>query len=312
MIKRLFKQLWRLITWLPRFLARLFKKPRQGMTRRQALFIWSQHHLPQHGLSRFMGAVANLEYPVWLKDCFIEYFMKRYKIKLNEAVITDPAVYPSFNAFFTRRLRAECRPLGTSIVSPVDGTVSQIGTVTEGKIFQAKGINYTLSQLLGNREEWVRAFEGASFATLYLAPNDYHRVHMPLDGTLKEMIHVPGNLFSVNPTTVAHEDGVFARNERVVSIFQTPIGPVAVILVGAMIVGSIHTVWCGEVTPPRGYEIYAWNYTEDAPHLLKGAEMGHFQLGSTVILLFPAHKTHWVPSLTPGSKIQYGQQIART
>lgn len=272
--------------------------------------MWWQHHIPQHSLSRFLGIFADLEHPLWFKNWIIERYMKAYKIKLTEAVETDPFAYPNFNAFFTRRLKPEARPIHRAgIASPVDGTISQLGDIEEGKIFQAKGFDYDLQSLLGGSEHWAMEFHKGRFATIYLSPRDYHRVHMPLDGKLKEVIHVPGALFSVNPLTVAHEPQLFARNERVISIFETNIGPMAVILVGATITGSIHTVWSGEVTPPRAYEVYTWPYTKDAPELAKGDEMGHFQLGSTVIILLPNHILRWDSDLKAGSKVQFGQLL---
>lgn len=308
LLKNILKALWA----IPCFIVNMFTKPKNGMTRRQGWFLWWQHHLPQHDLSRLAGLLANLESPVWFKNWAIAYFSKRYKITLDEAIETNPELYPSFNAFFTRHLKAELRPIASAgIVSPVDGTISQMGDITRGKIFQAKGMDYDLFSLLGGREQWAEQFSEGRFVTIYLAPSDYHRVHMPLEGTLKEMIHVPGNLFSVNPTTVDYEPHVFARNERVISIFETPIGPMAVILVGAMIVGSIQTVWCGEVSPPRAYEVYSWPYDNDAPRLAKGDEMGHFQLGSTVILLLPNKQLQWDNGLKAGSKLQYGQKIGQ-
>lgn len=307
MIKNILLFFWA----IPWFFISIFLKSKNGSTRRQRWFIWWQYHLPQHSLSRIFGFLANLEYPLWLKNWGIRRYMKFYKINLHEAVEQNPEAYPNFNAFFTRRLNAEARPIhGAGMVSPVDGKVSQIGDIVEGKIFQAKGMNYDLHALLGGQTQWVEAFEKGQFATVYLAPRDYHRVHMPIDGKLVEMIHVPGNLFSVNQTTVTYEPEIFARNERVISIFETSLGPVAVILIGAMIVGSIHTTWCGQVTPPRGYEVYSWPYTHDAPELKKGEEMGHFQLGSTVIILLPNHKLRWDSDLKAGSSVQYGQFIA--
>jgi phosphatidylserine decarboxylase len=252
----------KLLNWLGsilQFLMRIFTKPKNDMTRRQAWFIWWQHHIPQLVLSRTAGFVANLQHPLWLKNGLIQQCIKRYNIDLSEAVEPNPTAYPSFNAFFTRRLQTSKRPIAEQgIVSPADAEITEIGYLNSESLIQAKQKSYRLLDLLGGRDTWLNSFCDGAFATFYLSPKDYHRVHMPADGKLIEMIHVPGRLFSVNKTMVDHQPDLFARNERVINIFETAHGPMAVILVGAMLVASINTVWCGEVTPPSTYDVTSW------------------------------------------------------
>ena len=232
-------------------------------------------------------------------------------LALNE----DALSYESFNHFFTRALKPEARPIDNkinSIASPVDGVISQIGLIDTNNILQAKGRNYTLEQLLAGQEKWCHVFRDGSFATIYLSPKDYHRIHMPCAGTLKQMTYVPGKLFSVSPLTTRVIPGVFARNERALCFFETEFGSVAVILVGAMIVGGMETVWKGAVTPPHGDRIAHWHYTdEDTPKTFqKGDEMGRFNLGSTVILLFEKNRIQWENSLNSESEVTVGKLIA--
>ncbi|NMH65307.1 archaetidylserine decarboxylase [Shewanella salipaludis] len=250
-----------------------------------------QYLLPKHLLSRLVGKLAAAEAGA-LTTAGIKWFIKRYKIDMSEAAQSQPEAYTSFNAFFTRALKPGIRPLcqdSDIMVHPVDGAVSQLGPIEDGRIFQAKGHNYSSLALLGDQAEDAKRFDGGDFATIYLAPKDYHRIHMPIRGTLSKMTYVPGELFSVNPLTARHVPGLFARNERVVAIFETEVGPLAMVLVGATIVASIETVWAGTVTPPEGKRVFTWDYPTQGPEALtleKGAEMGRFKLGSTVVMLF--------------------------
>ena len=270
--------------------------------------------LPHHLLSRAMYALTRWEYgPV--RRMLIGWAVKHYGIDMSEAVEENPDRYASFNAFFTRELKPEARPLDVSadgILSPVDGEVSQAGRIHDTLMVQAKGHHFNLDSLLGDGELAAR-FRDGSFATIYLSPRDYHRVHMPVDGSLERMTHIPGRLFSVNHATTRTVPGLFARNERVVSIFETPAGPAAVILVGAIFVGSMDTVWAGTVTPVER-RVSQWRY-DDSPNrqvrLDRGAEMGRFNMGSTVILLFPAGRTAWEDSLVPGARVRVGERIGR-
>lgn len=279
----------------------------------QRLFVLLQYVLPHHFLSYLMHQLARTEW-VWLKNLLISQIIKLYRVNMDEAANPDPKSYRCFNAFFTRELAPNSRPIAEAknlICSPVDGAVSQFGEICDGRIFQAKEHDYALQELLGGDAELSAQFEGGSFATIYLSPRDYHRIHMPLDGALKQMIHVPGRLFSVNITTTEQVPRLFARNERVVSIFETEVGAVAVILVGAIFVASIDTIWAGAVAPNyRG--VKRWNYGKE-PHdvmLSKGAEMGRFNMGSTVILLFGKESITWDEKLSPGLPLRMGEQIA--
>lgn len=223
--------------------------------------------------------------------------------------------YETFNHFFTRALKPESRPINSEpdkIISPVDGTVSQTGKIEGEAIFQAKGHLYTLTQLLADQQQWCDTFKDGSFSTIYLSPKDYHRIHMPCSGTLKQMTYVPGKLFSVSPLTTRVIPGVFARNERVLCFFETEFGPLALIMVGAMIVGGMETVWQGSVTPPHRDRINHWHYsdTESVKHFNKGEEMGRFNIGSTVILLFAKNHIEWNKSLNADSNVVLGEKIA--
>jgi len=250
-----------------------------------------QYMLPKHLLSRLVGKLAAAEAGA-LTTAAIKWFIKQYKIDMSEAAQSEPEAYKSFNAFFTRALKPGIRPLDMDadiMVHPVDGAVSQLGPIKNGRIFQAKGHHYSSLTLLGDQAEDAKRFEGGDFATIYLAPKDYHRIHMPIKGTLSKMTYVPGELFSVNPLTARHVPGLFARNERVVAIFETELGPLAMVLVGATIVASIETVWAGTVTPPTGKQVITWEYPTQGPDAItldKGEEMGRFKLGSTVVMLF--------------------------
>lgn len=273
-----------------------------------------QYLVPQHALSRLMGIIGNCQI-AYLKNRFIAWFVRRYDVDMSIAQQQDPFQYPNFNSFFTRQLQPEARPIVDkqgSIVCPVDGVVSQIGVLKEGHLLQAKGYNYDVTQLLGGIKRRSASFLDGHFATLYLAPGDYHRVHMPLEGILREMIYIPGELFSVNNRTAEQVSNLFTRNERVVCIFETSIGLMAVIFVGAMIVGSISTIWKGPVTSPRKGRISQWVYHEQIIRLHAGDEIGHFKMGSTVIVLFPREQISWAENLQANQKVQFGQLIGRT
>ena len=265
--------------------------------------------LPQHALSRLVLRLTRLH--TRLKNPLARWFIRAYGVDMSEAAEPDPTAYPSFNAFFTRPLRAGVRPPAgdeDTLVSPVDGRVSQSGAIEAGRLYQAKGIDYALTALLGGDEDAAGRFAGGAFATLYLAPGDYHRIHMPLAGELRSMSHVPGRLFSVAPWTVSTVDGLFARNERVVALFDTDHGPLGLVLVGAINVAAIETVWAGLVTPPRGRRVTTTAYDGDGPRLDRGAEMGRFNMGSTVIVLVPASMSlSDVPP--PGGRVRLGQRL---
>lgn len=272
-----------------------------------------QQLLPRRALTRLAGWLANVRQR-WVAQPFIRWFIRRYRVQMAEAQQPDPASYACFNDFFTRALRPDARPQADSaLVSPVDGTVSQLGPVRAGRLLQAKGRDYTVDALLADRQRAAAYAEGL-FATLYLSPRDYHRIHMPCDGVLTRMTHVPGDLFSVNQVTAAGIDRLFARNERVVCWFEGPHGPFVLVLVGATIVGSIATCWHGVVTPPRTGELRHWDYAHGpnpAVSLRKGQEMGRFLLGSTVIVLLPPGSGLALnPRWQPGTAIRQGQAMA--
>ncbi len=244
------------------------------------------------------------------------FMIRRHSVNVDEALhpdYTDRSIHPNINSFFVRALKPGARPIAAGeeqICSPADGTVSQIGVINDDKIFQAKGHSFSLVELLGGSSERAEVFRNGHFATIYLSPSDYHRVHIPYTGTLKEMVHIPGNLLSVAPFLIDNVPDLFARNERVASLFDTSIGPMAVVLVGAVNVGSIETVWAGTVTPPRGIRVTSTTYREaDAMTLNKGDEMGRFNMGSTVIILFAPDKLEWSASIASDDKVQMGQAI---
>lgn len=267
--------------------------------------------LPQHAVSRLILRLTRMR--TRLKDPIVRWFIRTYGADMNEAAEPDPAAYPTFNAFFTRALRPGVRPIAgdeATPVSPVDGRVSQAGTIEAGRLYQAKGIDYGLVDLLGGDPRDGEPFLGGSFATLYLAPGDYHRIHMPLGGRLRRMCHVPGRLWSVAPWTVRSVPGLFARNERVVALFDTDRGPLGLVLVGAINVAAIETVWAGLVTPPRGRSIIHTEYGDTGPRIARGSEMGRFNMGSTVIVLTPpAVPLDAVPP--PGERVRVGMALAR-
>lgn len=280
-------------------------------------FVFFQYLLPKQLLSRLVRKAAENSWPPF-KNRFIRWFVRRYSVDLSSAEIEDLEEYPTFNAFFTRALRADVRPIDSlegGVVSPCDGFVSQIGTIRKGQLIQAKGRYFTVSSLLANHPKYTLCFQEGVFVTLYLSPKDYHRVHMPVDGTLLEMQHVQGRLFSVNRATTKHVSNLFARNERVSCFFETAFGPIAIVLVGALLVSSIETVWAGTVQPPSGPKhVRGWQYSTHPSQkidLPKGAEMGRFKLGSTVILLFPSCGIHWQDHLTAGSQVKLGELLGR-
>jgi phosphatidylserine decarboxylase len=246
-----------------------------------------QYLLPKLALTEFAGRVANRKGGN-VTPAIIRWFARKYQVNMQEAHNSDLASYHSFNEFFTRALREGVRPMSdVDFVSPVDGAISQFGIIEHDQIFQAKGHRYSTTALVGGDAKLAALFDHGSFATLYLSPRDYHRIHMPCDGRLLRMIYVPGTLFSVNPTTARGVPGLFARNERVVCVFESANGPFVLILVGATIVGSMQTVWHGIVNASRNAKVSQWQYDDQQIHLKKGEEMGRFLLGSTVVMLFP-------------------------
>ena len=278
---------------------------------KKQLFALMQYFIPQHLLSRLVGWFAQSEYPL-IKNTFIKWFAKRYDVNMQEALNEDLESYKSFNEFFTRPLKDGARPIAegdNTLVSPADGAVSQLGKIELGRVFQAKGRDYSVAELLGGDADRAAPFVNGDFMTVYLSPKDYHRVHMPFSGTLKETVYVPGDLFSVNPATTENVDALFARNERMVCIFETEFGPMAMVLVGAMIVAGIETVWSGQVTPlPK--EAQAQQYNGEDIVLGKGEEMGRFKLGSTVVMCFPENAIEFAEELKAESELRMGQELA--
>lgn len=277
-----------------------------------SLFILLQKLLPHHLLSRLTGKFAASE-TQWLKNFLILRFIAKYRVDMQEAAEPDPRKYASFNAFFTRALKPGARTLATAqnaVLSPADGTISALGPIDDDAIFQAKGHDYSLTTLLGGDAARAAPFRNGSFATVYLSPRDYHRVHIPLGGTLREMVYVPGALFSVNQVTAENVPNLFARNERAVCIFDTAYGPMAVVLVGAMIVAGIETVWAGRVAPAsQGMRVTDYRAAQPAVQLQKGDELGRFLLGSTAIVLFGPGMAQWREDLLSGSPVCMGEQI---
>jgi phosphatidylserine decarboxylase len=281
-------------------------------------FVALQHLLPQHGISRLVLAATRSRAPAF-KNALIRLFVRGFRPDMADAVETEPTAYASFNEFFTRALRPGTRPVDTdprAFVSPVDGTVSEAGLLTNDRLLQAKGHEYTLRALLAGNQRWERTFAGGSFATIYLAPYNYHRIHMPLAGELRESFYVPGKLFSVNRTTAQLVPGLFSRNERVFCGFDGGGMPFGVILVGALNVGSMATVWHGDVTPRKHREVTALPVRDErgpitlAPlSLAKGDEMARFNMGSTVILLLPPGAVAWKSSLVAGRMVRMGERI---
>lgn len=279
-----------------------------------SLFILFQHLVPQHLLSRLVAALAELRSPQWLKNWLIRAFASHFKVDMSEAENPDLSSYANFNAFFTRALKEGARPLAeAAIVCPADGAISQIGGIKEHSLLQAKGRNYSTWALLGGDEQRAEQFRNGSFATIYLSPRDYHRVHMPLAGQLTATRYIPGKLFSVNAATAEGVERLFARNERLVCYFDTEVGPMAMVLVGAMIVAGIETVWSGQVAPPPRQIEHRDYSAQPAPiTLAQGEEMGRFKLGSTVILLFPEGAVDWAEHYRAGSPTRLGEALAES
>lgn len=273
-----------------------------------------QYLLPQCGLTRLAYRLTRVRTP-WVKNLLICAFITHFKVDMSEAVEADPGRYCDFNEFFTRALRPEVRPWVSDervLGCPVDGAVSQVGMAADDELLQAKGRTFSLTALLGGDEARARPFRDGPFITLYLSPRDYHRIHIPLLGRLREMVHVPGRLFSVSPAVTRTVPALFARNERVVTLFETAAGPMALVLVGAVNVASIVTVWAGAITPPLGTAIRRWTYPAvgtGAVNLERGAELGRFNMGSTVILIFGRDAVRWDRGLQAGTPVRMGGKL---
>ncbi|RFO96057.1 phosphatidylserine decarboxylase [Rhodoferax lacus] len=276
-----------------------------------SLAVLPQYLLPKKALTVFAGWVAGAQGGA-LTTALIRWFVKRYNVNMAEAAQPDIATYASFNDFFTRALKVGARPQAAAdYLCPVDGAISQFGPIAGDQIFQAKGHSYSTTALVGGDASLAAQFQDGSFATLYLSPRDYHRIHMPCDGRLRRMIYVPGDLFSVNPTTARGVPGLFARNERVVCVFEGDNGTFVLTLVGATIVGSMATVWHGQVNPPRSPQICEWQYQGDQVVLKKGEEMGRFLLGSTVVMLFAKNQLAFNPAWEPARAIVMGEAMGQ-
>jgi phosphatidylserine decarboxylase len=274
------------------------------------MFVGTQYFLPQHSLSRAVLWATRVRSP-WFKNSLIRGFLRLFSVEMGDAVETDPYRYATFNDFFTRALRSEVRPIAAAaddIACPVDGRVSECGAIEGDSLLQAKGRRYTLPELLAG-QPWAARFAGGSFATIYLAPFNYHRIHMPVGGRLLDTVYVPGRLFSVNDATAQRVPRLFARNERVLTLFDGEFGAFAVVLVGALNVGSIATVWAGDITPAARRVIT--RLPSPDTRLAKGAELGRFNMGSTVILLFEPRRAAWAPALRSGSVVRLGQSLGR-
>jgi phosphatidylserine decarboxylase len=274
--------------------------------------------VPQHLLSHLVGWFAETRID-WIKNLFISKFIKQFNVNMDEAERQTPEAFENFNDFFTRELKSGMRPIDTqsnSIVSPADGAISQLGPIENGRVLQAKGHDYSLIELLGGNSQTADDFMGGQFATIYLSPKDYHRLHMPVTGTLREMIYVPGDLFSVNQTTAENVPRLFSRNERIVAIFDTELGPMALVLVGAMIVAGIETTWAGRITPfDRNVRSISYpGQGESQPPLVieKGEEMGRFFLGSTIVVCFGENKMHWLEDMKAEQPLRLGETIGLT
>ncbi len=280
----------------------------------ERLSVLAQYLLPKRFLTELAGSFARKQ-AGRTSSAVIGWFVKRYQVNMQEALNSDITSYASFNDFFTRELKPHARPLAqAALISPVDGVISQLGAIDRDQIFQAKGHSYSTTALVGGDQKLAAQFENGNFATLYLSPKDYHRIHMPCEGRLTRMIYVPGDLFSVNPTTARGVPGLFARNERVVCVFESAQGPFVLTLVGATIVGSMATTWHGVVNPPRLPKVTEWRYDEQAIHFKQGDEIGRFLLGSTVVMLFPSawsDTLQFNPSWQTGSAIQMGQAMCQ-
>jgi len=274
-----------------------------------------QYIMPKHAISRLLGKLAAAE-AGWLTTKLISLFINAYQINMNEAKYKNADDFKTFNDFFTRELEEGARPINSdnnSLCYPVDGAISQQGDIVDGQLIQAKGFNYSLTSLLGGDTKTAEPFQGGKFSCIYLAPKDYHRIHMPMAATLREMIYIPGELFSVNPLTANNVPNLFARNERVVTIFDTEHGPMSMVLVGATVVASIETTWAGTITPPTGKDIFRWQYPAEGNSAIrfeKGDEMGRFKLGSTVVCTFPANMIEFNQSAKPETITRLGEHYA--
>jgi len=275
------------------------------------LAVLPQYLLPKQALTTLAGKFASARLG-GLTTSVIRWFVGRYNVNMAEAANPDIASYTSFNDFFTRALKPGARPLAQAdLICPVDGAISQFGPIAKDQVFQAKGHTYSTTALVGGDAAAAARFDNGHFATLYLSPRDYHRIHMPCAGELTRMVHVPGDLFSVNPTTARGVPGLFARNERVVCFFESAQGPFVLVLVGATIVGSMATVWHGQVNPPRTGTMRQWDYAKGQVSLQQGEEMGRFLLGSTVVMLFPQGPLQFNPQWSPTRPIQLGESMAQ-
>lgn len=287
------------------------------MNLKNTLTTLPQYLLPQHSLSKLMSLFTHCENPA-VKNLIIRQIIQIYGVNMAEAADDNLDAYKSFNEFFTRALKAGVRPIDDqrlSVVSPADGVVSQSGQISDGRIFQAKGMHFSTVDLLGGNSERAKPFQYGLFSTIYLSPKDYHRLHMPLAGTLTEMVHIPGKLFSVNQATTESVPGLFARNERVACFFDTPAGPMALVLVGAIFVSSIETTWHGVVTPPTFDSVRQWSYAKESGGkdsiyaFKKGDEMGRFNMGSTIIVLFGKDAVQWNDDFTAGKAVKMGEAV---
>ena len=276
--------------------------------------LWLQNLIPKHALSRFLGKCADTPLGP-LTRWSIRQFIAHYHVNMDETKISDYQQFRTFNDFFTRELKPGVRTISPEknvLVSPVDGVISECGNIQQDQLFQAKGMYFNLEDLCGGDKNIALNFTNGSFLTAYLSPRDYHRFHLPLAGTLIEMIYVPGKLFSVNPESVKNVPGLFSKNERIICIFETAVGKMAFIAVGALIVGSIATAWQGIVAPQEKRVIKKWNYRDQPMTFPRGAEIGHFRLGSTVILLFEQNKLSWDSTVVAaGKSLQLGDVLAR-
>ena len=274
-----------------------------------------QYIMPKHTISRLVGKFAAAE-AGWFTTQAITWFIKAYDINMDEAKLKKATDFSTFNDFFTRELEDDARTINNNEMAlcyPVDGKISQQGDINAGQLIQAKGFDYSLTTLLGGDEKTAAPFQDGTFSCIYLAPTDYHRIHMPMKGTLREMIYVPGDLFSVNPLTANNVPNLFARNERVVTIFDTEHGPMAMVLVGATIVASIETVWAGTITPPAGKDVFRWHYPAEGASAItldKGQEMGRFKLGSTVVSTFAPGMIEFNQNAGPGTVTRLGKHYA--
>jgi phosphatidylserine decarboxylase len=277
---------------------------------------WIWYLIPHHLISRLIYWLTRLHAPFFPVTTIIRVFIRLFRVDMEEAAEANPKVYPTFNAFFTRPLRIGAREIShkeRDVICPADGRISQLGTINEGQILQAKGQEYSVFELLGGSQVRATPFNNGNFCTVYLSPRDYHRVHMPTDAKLIEMVHIPGRLFSVAPSSVKYIPRLFSRNERMAAVFETPHGPMALILVGALNVAAIETVWAGLITPPAGKHIETWDYTKDGNEIRLhcGEEMGRFNMGSTVIMLFPKNVVEWKSQLTEEMSVKMGHCLGR-